>query len=466
MLTGYKIKGEEIAVDTSSKISQRTSNHFKPISGNTFKNNKGQLKVLPNTDNSYYKSSEEGYACYGSSTSGGSPDVELIAPGTYYFKFTNTSDRLLLQYGTEYSGKNLSGHIHTISSYKMYNGYFPKAVKMWIALCGGGGGGLYDNGYYHSRAAVTEKSSGGSGAASCMFSYTTNDYDSMLKIVVGKGGTGGRRNWNYYTGSMHLEEDVEATSGGDSKISIGHYIRGAWEFSDQWIAHGGKAGTKATTVPGGTFEGTLPQQDLVLQINGAGTYSYGGSGGNGDGYVAGGNSILITSQYFNNTTDYNFIYKLTDSIHPISIAGGAGETGSADSPFNVGGGACAFYGSVAGSYTKINATLGSGGGCARRGDAARFGNGGDGGNGACHLWVSGSNHYEVDDDVTACVTPLFNLGITVFLFPYDLNSDTTIEITYDGTWSSSVTKTKTVDSWKTFFTSGEVKITSAIIKSI
>ena len=92
--------------------------------------------------------------------------------------------------------------------------------------------------------------------------------------------------------------------------------------------------------------------------------------------------------------------------------------------------------------------------------------GGDGGNGACHIWVSGSNHYEVNDDVTACITPIFNLGITVFLFPYDLNSDTVIEITYYGTGPSSVTETKTVDSWKTFFPSGEARIISAIIKSI
>ncbi len=95
MLTGYKIKGREIAVDTSSKISQRASNHFKPVTGNTFKDNKGQLKVLPNSDNTYYKSTENGYADYGSSTYGGKPDLILVA-GTYYLKLSNTLDKVLL----------------------------------------------------------------------------------------------------------------------------------------------------------------------------------------------------------------------------------------------------------------------------------------------------------------------------------------------------------------------------------
>ena len=464
MLTGYKIKNEEISIDTSSKISQRISDHFKPVTGNSFKDNKGQLKILPNVDNTYYKSSEEGYACYGSSTYGGNPDLQLT-PGTYYFKFKNTSDRLLFQYGVEYSGRDLSGNVATVSSYKIYNNCFPKAVKIWIAICGGGGGGLYDNGYYYSQAATAEKSSGGSGAGSCMFSYTTNDYDSMLKITVGKGGTGGQRNWNFYSGSMHLEENVEATSGGDSIISIGHYNRGSWDFSDQWIVHGGKAGIKATTVSGGTFEGVLPQQDDVLKIKGAGAYSQGGSGGNGGGNVNGENTRLTTAQRFNNASDYAFIYDLKDDLIPITISGGAGEAGST---FNVGGGACGFYKSISGSYSNINASLGGGGGCSRRGDAAKFGDGGDGGDGACHLWVSGSNHYEIGDDISICVMVTQLVGAAAFVFPYDINNDQNIEITYTpNTGESEITLTKTARSWRLLLVNGwKVTINKAVVKSI
>lgn len=142
---------------------------------------------------------------------------------------------------------------------------------------------------------------------------------------------------------------------------------------------------------------------------------------------------------------------------PIYTQGGDGGGG-----YVAGGGGCGFFNSVAGNKTRKNGTLGSGG-CSINATADGAG---QGGNGACHIWVSGSNHYEVNDDVTACITPIFNLGITVLLFPYDLNSDTVIEITYYGTGPSSVTETRTVDSWKTFLPSGEVRIISAIIKSI
>lgn len=105
---------------------------------------------------------------------------------------------------------------------------------------------------------------------------------------------------------------------------------------------------------------------------------------------------------------------------PITISGGAGEAGST---FNVGGGACGFYKSISGSYSNINASLGGGGGCSRRGDAAKFGDGGDGGDGACHLWVSGSNHYEIGDDISICVMVTQLVGAAAFVFPYDINND-------------------------------------------
>lgn len=55
MLTGYKINGKEIAIDTSSQgITQTTYSTFKMTSkgvqkgGNSFVENHGQIKVLPN----------------------------------------------------------------------------------------------------------------------------------------------------------------------------------------------------------------------------------------------------------------------------------------------------------------------------------------------------------------------------------------------------------------------------------
>lgn len=448
MLTGYKIKGEEIAVDTSSKISQRTSNHFKPISGNTFKNNKGQLKVLPNTDNSYYKSSEEGYACYGSSTSGGSPDVELVAPGTYYFKFTNTSDRLLLQYSTEYSGKNLTGLIRTLASYKLYDGYFPKAVKLWFAICGGGGGGYYSNGpQFHAGGAAI----GGGGAGSCVFSWTITDYDTMLKFVIGSGGSGGYERWLKVAGEDPRKVDsLDGSSGGDTIFSVGNLNKGSYEFSNMITCHGGRYRSRIAS----TCDGSAQYRTHLFY----GGFS-GGSGGTGQ-FIdwdaqASAEAGSVNIQNIRNN-DYSAIYDLLGETS-IYTQGGDGGDG-----YVAGGGGCGFFNSVAGNKTRKNGTLGSGG-CSINATADGAG---QGGNGACHVWVSGSNHYEVDDDVTACITPIYNLGITVFLFPYDLNSDATIEITYYGTGPSSVTETKTVDSWKTFFPSGEARIISAIIKSI
>ena len=448
MLTGYKIKGEEIAVDTSSKINQRTSNHFKPISGNTFENNKGQLKVLPNTDNSYYKSSEEGYACYGSSTYGGSPDIELTAPGTYYFKFTNTSDRLLLQYGNKYSGKNLSGPIVTISSYKMYNGYFPKAVKLWFAICGGGGGGYYSNGpqFREGGAAI-----GGGGAGSCVFSWTITDYDTMLKFVIGSGGRGGYERWLKVVGDDPRKMDsLDGSSGGDTIFSVGNLNKGSYEFSNMITCHGGRYRSRIAS----TCDGSAQYQTHLFY----GGFS-GGSGGTGQ-FInwdeqASAEAGSVNIQNIRNN-DYSAIYDLLGETS-IYTQGGDGGGG-----YIAGGGGCGFFNSVAGNRTRKNGTLGSGG-CSINATADGAG---QGGNGACHIWVSGSNHYEVNDDVTACITPIFNLGTTVFLFPYDLNSNTVIEITYYGTGPSSVTETKTVDSWKTFILSGEARIISAIIKSI
>lgn len=460
MLTGYKIKGREIAVDTSSKISQRASNHFKPVTGNTFKDNKGQLKVLPNSDNTYYKSTENGYADYGSSTYGGKPDLILVA-GTYYLKLSNTLDKVLLQCSTSYSGRDLTGTIYTVSTYKMYNSYFPHTIKIWIAMCGGGSGASYNNG---KALFEDEYSYGGNAAGSCIFSWTfvlPDNLDSMYRIVVGKGGIGGCVIWRRQQHESDPVREVKAgpaTSGGDSSFSVGYYKKGAWDFSTMFEATGGSTSINQS----GTFSGSRQTSDDP-KFNGYFVGAAGGVGGRGDATQNGGNASIQTTS-FGCKNDYSNIYDM--GYENIKINGG---TGNSDSKrLNVGGGACAFFGSVAGTYDSNNGKLGSGGAASNNTQNAVEKFGGSGGDGACHIWVSGSNHYEIGDDISICVMVTQLVGAAAFVFPYDINNDQNIEITYTpNTGESEITLTKTARSWRLSLVNGQkVTINKAVVKSI
>lgn len=453
MLTGYKINGREIAIDTSSKINQRTSDYFKPVSGNSYVTGCGQVSTLSKINNDiYYNSPDSGYksfVSYGSSTYGGMNDLSLSTSGDYYFKFSNNQDRLMLQYSETHSGQNLSGTITTISTYKLYNGNFPESVKLWFAICSGGGGGKY-------YASVAMGSQGGGGGASCIFSYTFTDFSIMVHIHLGAGGNGGSTSKDHF-------ESTDATNGGDSYMDIGHYTKGAWEWSNFCYLTGGTAGKIAPNVgtpgTGGKVTTGAPQSDAILGINGYFSGSQGGNGGSPSSFNGSSGGVLSLPY----AGDYQFLYNLGN--RRINVAGGSGSNAG-----SVGGGSCNFYSSSPGagsSVNSINATLGSGGGAYEiKSGLYGYGNGGFGGSGACHVWVSGSNHYEVDENITAYIKATQMLSIYRFVFPYDLNDSSTIEITYHRLGSSSVTETKTVSAWQSFSVIGQLILEKAIIKSI
>ena len=450
MLTGYKIKGGEIAVDTSSKINQRASKHFKPVTATDYLTGHGQYCVLPMVVDDYYKSTENGFAAYGSSTYGGDPDVKL-ATGSYYFKFnvseSSTGKRLLLQYSTDTpSQQAITGM--TIASYAMPEGRLPDAIKLWFFMCGGGGGGQF--------SASATGSSGGGGAASGLFSYTfTSDnfnFDTQcFNISIGSGGKGGGIDSSGGTITY-------ATNGGQTVFYIGTFRNHRWGYNAIYSFFGGTAGSFTDYGRGGTV-GTGSVQSIP-SMNIRGSY-YSASGGDGShkvsssSYLDGGPGII---RIYTNC-DYSKPYNLSNPV--IEIQGGpqAGDNFA-------GGGACAFYGATAGNPymgADINATLGCGGGALGSGD---YGDGGNGGNGACHIWVSGSNHYEVDDDITSCISVLFTLGLSIIVLPFDLDSDAMVEITYHKLASASVTETKSVAFWRVFSPVSQLTIEKAIIKSI
>lgn len=454
MLTGYKINGKEIAIDTSSQgITQTTYSTFKMTSndvqkgGNSFVENHGQIKVLPNEQNKYYKTITNGYAAYGTSTKGGMPDLELTATGTYYFKCVNTVDRLLLQYGTQYSGKELSGSIKTLASYRLYNGHFPEAIKLWFSICGGGGGGYYSNATQFDERG---DSIGGGGAGACVFSWTIADYDTMLKFVVGSGGSGGYERWLKVGGEdPKLMDQLVGSRGEDTTFSVGHLVGGQYEFYTMINCHGGGYRSRVAS----TCDGSSQQQTQLF----SGGFS-GGSGGTGQlkgrnvQISAGYGSVSIQNIHYN---DYQYIYGLSGTT---SIYTNGGDGGNAS--YIAGGGGCGFFNSVAGNKDQKNGTLGSGG-CSINATADGAGSGG---NGACHVWFTGADHYELNENITNALTVRYTIFVNYYIdIPDDIPHSAEIAM-----WLNNDTQatTKTALQWRAYNNIIKFTIKKAILTKL
>lgn len=372
MLTGYKINNNEIVIDDNyEKIS---STFFKPVAGNSALSiyERGQIRVLPDTK--YYKvnqSNRTPFASYLTSTIGGHPTLTLEESGTFYFKFIKENNKIKINYSKSYSGKNLV-NATTVKSYDYYNEIAPQGIKMWFAICGGGGGGQKGS----------SQLKGGGGAAAGFFTYTFTVFDDnyMFYVNIGSGGLG------QIVGSGARD----ATDGGKSSFGIGYYDQ-KWEFSDLMIFNGGKVNGD-----GGTYSGS------AQSLNGD-YYTIEGSfvAKNGtDGVISG------TADGFEAVVPYADYVRMYNTDVLLCIGGHSVDNRS-------GGGGCSWFSGSSGNagYPRLDGHNGGGGGSNFYAQGLSYG--GNGGNGACHIWFPDgdgeTDNYPSGKDVTNEVAVSFEV---------------------------------------------------------
>lgn len=299
---------------------------------------------------------------YGTSTLGGTPDLELV-----YKSGSNLSDNI---YTITFDGHSLKYKKVNDTSFITISNYIDYAlgekIKIWMLLVGGGGSGT-------SGGAPTKAGAGGGGAAATLFSCILKK-DYTINLVIGEGGAA-RTESSYGTGN----------DGKSSTIII--YNDKGNEVANVETS-GGKGGimniATSTITPGGggtvfwkKYENIGFRADASGSRGGDGATSINDAGGNGD-----------PKQVVTTGIDYKEPYNLQrlnnqgGSGAPkgsLLAGGGGGVSGSPAPVSNSRGGG---YGSSQNVY--IDAGYGGGG----RGGCGSQGASGAGGHGLFALWCS------------------------------------------------------------------------------